>query len=228
MVADIPTINNGGQFLSVDSRPVSCNRGTLKQIISVFKSSLKAISADRDGEKIIDPFICMNIVCPTGSYDANIEPAKDDVLFTDAQYVLQLVELFFREVYGATPVIDSKPSSSETPASKSNQTFGLLLARKNCTPEQTPTEPIGSEILTPLQLDHAPTIPGLLEDHSLKTAQGTTRHVPSESQTALSNTVLPHSDLARNDQVSASTWKANMYAGAYIKWRTSMSESFSS
>ena len=57
MVADIPTINNVGQFLSVDSRPVSCTRGTLKQIISVFKSSLKAVSAHRDGEKLIDPFI---------------------------------------------------------------------------------------------------------------------------------------------------------------------------
>lgn len=219
MVTEIPTINNVGQFLSVDLRPVSCTRGTLKQITSVFKSSLKAISADRDGEKIVDPFICMNIVCPIGSYDANIEPAKDDVLFTDAQYVLQLAEIFFRDVYGATKVDDSKPSSSKTPASKSNPTFDLLLARKHSTAEQTSTEPIGSKTSTPLQIDHVSSTSALLEDQSLKTVQGTTRNISSESQTALPDTVLPHGDLVRDDQVPASTWKGNMYAGTrtYLK-----------
>ena len=149
------------------------------------------------------------------------------MLFTDAQHVLQLAEIFFREVYGATKVVDSKPSS-ETPASKSNQTFNLLLARKHSASEQTPTEPNGSEILTPLQIDHAPTIPAFLEDQSLKTAQGSTRHIPSESQTALSDIELPHADFARNDQASVSTWKGNMYARTYIKWRIFMSDPLSS
>ena len=220
MVADIPTINNVGQFLSVDSRPVSCARGTLKQIIGVFKSSLKAISAGREGEKTVDPFICMNIVCPIGSYDANIEPAKDDVLFTDAQYILHLAEIFFREVYGATKEADSKPSSTKTPASRSNQTFDLLLAKKHSNLEQTPTEPVGSDSGTPLQIDHAPTTSGLLEDQPLKIAQDTNCNLPSESQTALSDTMAPHGDLARNDQILASTWNANMYAGTYLKYRS--------
>ena len=224
MAADISTINNAGQFLSVDSRPVSCARGTLKQIISLFKSSLKACCADRDGEKIVDPFLCMNIVCPIGSYDANIEPAKDDVLFSDAQYVLQSVETFFREMYGATKVVASKPPSSKTPASKPNQTFDLLLARKHSTVEQTPIEPAGSEPVTPLQIDHAPTISASLVSQSLEITQGSARNVPSESQTALSDTVVPHGDLAPNEHVSASTWQANMYAGTCLKWRSSLSD----
>ena len=44
----------------------------------------------------------MNIVCPPGSYDANIEPAKDDVLFSNPDLVLRLTEKFFRDTYGET------------------------------------------------------------------------------------------------------------------------------
>ena len=40
------------------------------------------------------------MVCPTGSYDANVEPAKDDVLFTDPEKFLEVVEAFFKSVYG--------------------------------------------------------------------------------------------------------------------------------
>ncbi|KAF2146867.1 uncharacterized protein K452DRAFT_323924 [Aplosporella prunicola CBS 121167] len=83
-------VGNLGQFISVDSRPVSTMRGTFKQIASLFKEKLKRSSASFEGVK--DPFLCMNIICPPDSYDPNIEPAKDDVMFDDAAKVVEAVE----------------------------------------------------------------------------------------------------------------------------------------
>jgi DNA mismatch repair protein, C-terminal domain len=97
---DIIKLSGKGQFISIDSRPVSCSRGTLKQISSLYKNYLRSTSQGCAGGKLVDPFICMNIVCPLGSYDVNIEPAKDDVQFRDPGIVLSVVESFFQSVYG--------------------------------------------------------------------------------------------------------------------------------
>ncbi len=34
----------------------------------------------------------MNITCPPDSYDVNIEPAKDDVMFDDIELVMSIIE----------------------------------------------------------------------------------------------------------------------------------------
>jgi DNA mismatch repair ATPase MutL len=49
----------------------------------MFKSYVRSV-AKRKGidSSLSDPFLCIHFQCPLGSYDANIEPAKDDVLFT--------------------------------------------------------------------------------------------------------------------------------------------------
>ncbi|MCJ1396971.1 hypothetical protein MMC11_000163 [Xylographa trunciseda] len=115
---NIPNINRIGPYVSVDSRPVSCTRGVLKQIISLFKSYLQSSRLAGYQDKLIEPFLCMNIVCPPESYDPNIEPAKDDVLFTQPEAILRMVEAFFVSVYGkreegATKTLKSKESSCE-------------------------------------------------------------------------------------------------------------------
>lgn len=92
-------ISNFGQFLSVDSRPMSTARGTMKQIISLFKEKLKKSNEGFDSIK--DPFFCLNIVCPTASYDPNIEPSKDDVLFDDSSKVVAAVFELFTAIYPA-------------------------------------------------------------------------------------------------------------------------------
>jgi len=126
---DASSITRVGQYLSIDSRPMSSARGTLKLIVTLYKSYLRSSCGTDGGDKIADPFICMNIICPTGSYDANIEPAKDDVLFTDASLFLAIVEAFFKSVYG-----ELQSSSKVLPASKTStprpQGFDALLARK--------------------------------------------------------------------------------------------------
>ena len=129
VLADISTISNSGQYISIDSRPVACTRGTLKQIISLFKSYLRSARSLNNGEKLVDPFLCMNIVCPPSSYDANVEPAKDDVLFIDADIFIRTIEQFFKSVYGALLVVKSTVDQVRQSAPKS-RAFDLLLARK--------------------------------------------------------------------------------------------------
>jgi DNA mismatch repair protein MutL len=97
--ADLTKIS-GGQYVSIDSRPVSSAQGSLKKIISIYKTMISAMLVDNMSEKVRSPFIRLNIVCPAGSYDPNVEPAKDDVLFEDEETLLSLVEDWFRSVYG--------------------------------------------------------------------------------------------------------------------------------
>jgi DNA mismatch repair protein MutL len=91
---------SGGQYVSIDSRPVSSSRGSPKKIISIYKTIISAMLVDDMSEKLKSPFIRLNIVCPAGSYDPNVEPAKDDVLFENEKVLLSLVHDWFRNVYG--------------------------------------------------------------------------------------------------------------------------------
>lgn len=52
------------------------------------------------GMSIGDAFICLNITCPPGSYDANIEPSKNEVLFSDEAALISQFEEFCVETYG--------------------------------------------------------------------------------------------------------------------------------
>jgi DNA mismatch repair ATPase MutL len=49
-----------------------------------------------------DPFIRLNIRCPPGTYDPNVEPSKDSVLFTDEQTLLSHFKSFLETIYPAS------------------------------------------------------------------------------------------------------------------------------
>ncbi|KAL8888609.1 MAG: hypothetical protein Q9215_003999 [Flavoplaca cf. flavocitrina] len=126
---DAVAISSVGQYVSVDSRPVSCARGTLKQIMQLYKSYIRSACSTSTERKLTDPFLCMNLVCPPGSYDANVEPAKDDVLFSNSPHVLEVVEVFLKSQYGnlqskAKQAVRNKPTTGDV------RNFDLLLARK--------------------------------------------------------------------------------------------------
>lgn len=74
-----------------------------------------------------DPLLYLHIICPSGSYDVNVEPAKDDVLFTDADFVIAKLERFLSSVYGElqTPEVSSRSIANSKPGE-----FDMLLARK--------------------------------------------------------------------------------------------------
>lgn len=74
-----------------------------------------------------DPFLYLHIICPSSSYDANVEPAKDDVLFADTDFVIARLEWFLKSIYGElkTPTAACRPR-----ANPKSGGFDLLLARK--------------------------------------------------------------------------------------------------
>ena len=127
-----------GQYLSVDLRPVSCARGTLKQIASLYKSHLRSATISEGNARIVDPFLCLNIACSPGSYDANVEPAKDDVLFTNSELLLKIVEKWLVSIYGEVESNSSKSQAKNSCALKPHG-IGLLLARQ---------APMGSPTMT--------------------------------------------------------------------------------
>ena len=130
-------MSNVGHYLSIDSRPVSCTRGTLQQVISSYKSHLRSATSSEDNVKIWDPFLCLNITCPPGSYDANVEPAKDDVLFTNAESFLRIVESFFNKMYGKVQPAPSRPPTKNTSRLQPHG-IEILLARKEAPVESAP------------------------------------------------------------------------------------------
>ena len=98
-------------------------------MISLYKSYLRFTNSPSKGQNLIDPFLYMNITCPQGSYDVNVEPAKDDVLFTDNYLFLNVIESFFISVYGE-PGVTATNDVRLKPSKLRSQDFELLLARK--------------------------------------------------------------------------------------------------
>ncbi|KAK8139074.1 hypothetical protein PG984_002454 [Apiospora sp. TS-2023a] len=77
-----------GRYFSVDRRPL-----TAKYVSS-------SLGTAAQGTGVGDAFICLNITCPPGSYDANIEPSKNEVLFSDEAALISQFEEFWVETYG--------------------------------------------------------------------------------------------------------------------------------
>ncbi|KAI9883012.1 MAG: hypothetical protein M1823_005217 [Watsoniomyces obsoletus] len=130
--ADVSKISNKGQFVSIDSRPVSCAHGTLKEVVSQYKRYIRAALGDKmtGTASLKDPFLCMNVVCPPASYDPNIEPAKDDVLFENPGRFLKIVEECFIGVYGEIQGQTGLKKDKLVPRSVGGNAFEKLLARK--------------------------------------------------------------------------------------------------
>ncbi|KAF9699501.1 hypothetical protein EKO04_002446 [Ascochyta lentis] len=97
-------IANQCAFISVDSRPVSSARGTLKKIANAVRDKIRKANPTLTAVK--DPFFCLNLICPPDSYDPNVEPAKDNVMFGDEHIIMNLVSRLLVSYY---------PESSSSP-----------------------------------------------------------------------------------------------------------------
>ncbi|KAI5799021.1 histidine kinase-like ATPase [Geopyxis carbonaria] len=128
-IAQISTNPTCTQYIYVDSRPVSCTRGTLKTVLSLYRSYLKSSFCTTT---LSDPFIYLNIICPPNTYDPNVEPAKDDVLFQDTDAVQAAAEDTFIKVYGKLPVDAGSGGTGqkEKPGGNPSSGFKVLLARR--------------------------------------------------------------------------------------------------
>ena len=154
--------------------------------------------------------------CPPGSYDVNVEPAKDDVLFTNSTLVLEQVEAIFKEVYGEAKAVDSATGPSKKSISRSDHAFDLLLARKPSTPEQSPVLNNRREHDVDSNRVHRSDIAGFRDSQSPSTVQGTPIDRIPRGQadfTKSINSSLPHENA---NETTTSTWKANMYTGMCV------------
>ena len=103
--ADLSAVSKKGAFLSVDGRPLAPGRGTMKKVVSAFKSRFDALHR-RQGiqPSASNVFIRLDIRCPPGSYDINVSPAKDEVLFTDEARVLKIVDDLLQATYASIEI----------------------------------------------------------------------------------------------------------------------------
>lgn len=72
-------------------------------------------------------------MCPAGSYDVNVEPAKDDVLFEDPNRFLLALESFFISFYGELPAVGGNKNRApkQLIGTRNWRTdFELLLAKR--------------------------------------------------------------------------------------------------
>lgn len=134
MSVDFTRFNNMGQYISIDGRPMSSGGGVAQSIVKLYKSYLRSV-ASRDGlsPTITDPFLCIHILCPDETYDVNIEPLKDDVLFEDQPTILSLFESLLQDLYGAKADVNGldhdSPAENIEPVSQDG--FEALLSGRS-------------------------------------------------------------------------------------------------
>ncbi|KAH8889505.1 hypothetical protein GQ53DRAFT_748206 [Thozetella sp. PMI_491] len=106
------SIISKGCFVSIDSRPVSSSRGTTKKLMGLFRAHFNRVARTSDcSEAARNPFISLNIICPPGSYDVNIEPSKDDVCFAREQDLVSQFESFLHQGYPPATLTQQIPEA---------------------------------------------------------------------------------------------------------------------
>ncbi|PGH10364.1 hypothetical protein GX51_00121 [Blastomyces parvus] len=99
--SDVSKLNHAGQYVSIDGRTMSISHGTAKELVKLFKSYLRSGSLCVGCQPSpVNPFLFLHLHCPPGSYDVNVEPSKNDVLFEDSTLVMSMAENLFKTVYG--------------------------------------------------------------------------------------------------------------------------------
>ncbi|KAI0203959.1 hypothetical protein F4808DRAFT_394006 [Astrocystis sublimbata] len=117
-------------YLSVDGRPINAGRGIAKRLLSIYMEHLKSSTLLND---VSDCFIRLDITCPPGSYDANIEPSKDNVLFSDEQVVLEAFRHLCNGVY--------KPAAVDKSPLHGARELNTQSTSTSCSPESAQESP---------------------------------------------------------------------------------------
>lgn len=78
---------------------MTSDRGTIKEIVKLYKHKFQASHQSPGNLSISRPFLCLRIECPPESYDVNVEPAKDEVLFFRPASLVSMLERLFERVY---------------------------------------------------------------------------------------------------------------------------------
>ncbi|KIL94627.1 hypothetical protein FAVG1_01558 [Fusarium avenaceum] len=117
---DTKVIKGRGAFISVDSRPLSHLRGTGKKLFSIFKSSLSKVSSLSDSSRApSSPFMQLSIRCSPGSYDPNVSPLKDEVLFLNEPAILSCFQHLCDAVYNKEALTGRKSQNQPVSVERS-------------------------------------------------------------------------------------------------------------
>ncbi|KAJ4272183.1 hypothetical protein NW762_000894 [Fusarium torreyae] len=109
-VSDVKVIKGKGAFISVDSRPISTTRGTGKKLINILKSSISGVLGSSEASRTpANPFMQLSIKCLPGSYDPNVSPLKDEVLFLDEPAILNCFQVICDSIYNDQDLASKGP-----------------------------------------------------------------------------------------------------------------------
>lgn len=193
-----PTKISKGAWFSVDSRPLSCSKGTIQALYSAFKARFKrTLQSPNSTTTLKNPFLAVNIDCPPNSYDPNVEPSKDEVLFANSHHLVEVFERFLEEAYPVTPPPSSSPEGddgTQLPAKVSPQ------ASEAFKPDDQGSHLLSPEY-APADAPPSPSVPGTNTSVSswVQGLLGTNRRAPQKPHTSPRMTAI---DIKKLDQAA--------------------------
>ncbi|KAH9236122.1 hypothetical protein K456DRAFT_1864734 [Colletotrichum gloeosporioides 23] len=119
-----------GYFISVDARPMTTARGTMKKLVGIYKQHLRK-HVGASSENLKTPFIRLNIECILGSYDPNVARNKDEVLFANEPKLLELFEDMCQDLYQNCDGQADIPKQNVVVESSSSRQGGMELISHN-------------------------------------------------------------------------------------------------
>ncbi|KAI2629592.1 hypothetical protein GGR54DRAFT_268886 [Hypoxylon sp. NC1633] len=162
------------RYFSVDGRPINSKKGITKKLLSIYVEHISATSRSTIPK---DCFISLNIECPPGSYDVNIEPSKDDVLFSDENAVLDGFKNLCKAVYESCTVDNACPKLRAGRDSSSDNESDILPQRS---PHLHPRiEPVSKGLASP---ESSSRTPDRIIPQSSLTTQPQEQHANAASQ----------------------------------------------
>ncbi|KAI0483062.1 hypothetical protein GGR56DRAFT_222716 [Xylariaceae sp. FL0804] len=182
------------RYFSVDGRPISSKRGIGKKLLAIYLGHINGLTLSAATSTLNGGcFIRLNVKCPVGSYDVNIEPSKDDVLFADEALVLRAFEGICKDMYTPTESGGNRPNTDEQAG-----TTGITATNESgmhdfqTTPSSTTRMARkGAPITSPVLPSGQP--------------QLSSNAVPNGQYTALAEEDLAESPSAREDQAQPPT-----------------------
>ncbi|KAI0523813.1 hypothetical protein F5B22DRAFT_592123 [Xylaria bambusicola] len=125
-------------YCSIDGRPLNVSRGVAKRLLRIYLEHLKRSTLVKD---ISDCFIRLDLRFLSGSYDANVEPSKDDVLISNEQAVADAFRHLCSEVYKPTAT-DKQGSLNTKICRKTNMPIrGILDHSQPSSAQSSQTRP---------------------------------------------------------------------------------------
>ncbi|KAM6482012.1 hypothetical protein HDV62DRAFT_397544 [Trichoderma sp. SZMC 28011] len=190
---EVQAVKGKGLYLSIDSRPISSHDAMAKKIMAIYKPYLnRAAGTGEPCVSIPNPFVQLNIRCPPDSYDVNVTPLKDEVVFVDEGAITACFEGLCRKIYPQRsingPVSTQRPLGYEEEVRASTKDINESEGVQQCSSiDRLPDAP------TP---DSSSNTQSLHSAKHLTKPQGTTRDQTVDQESA--PTPLPEQDCTQS------------------------------